>query len=54
MDKMQQRMIEERLGALADILKEIGHEFELNWTDSDGNIWGFNIKMENESNNYTF
>lgn len=46
MDNLQERMIKERLGALADILGQIGHEFKLSWSDSEGNIWAFNIKKE--------
>lgn len=48
MTPMQERMIQERLGALADILKDIGYKFDLAWADSDGNIWHFNIMTEAE------
>ena len=48
MTPMQERMIQERLGALSDILKDIGCKFDLTWADSEGNIWNFNIMTEAE------
>ncbi len=48
MNDIQKRMIEERLSALADLFAQIGPEFDLEATDSDGGVWRFQVELESE------
>lgn len=44
MNKLQQKMVEERISALVDLLGQIGKEHSFAWHDKDGEYWEVKAK----------
>lgn len=44
MNKLQQRMVEQRISDLVDLLKQIGKEHKFAWHDKGGEYWEVLVK----------